>query len=413
MAVHASENLKGDDTRERNLSKVTMKPKRVLIVDDEEVVRRICAHALTKMGCEIRMAENGLRALEKIDVEDFDLVLSDLKMPLMGGMELLQAIKRDYPHVEVIILTGFATVEDAIEAMKKGASDFLLKPVDSEQLRLVVEKCFEKIDLDAENKQLRLANLKLRELKEMKERFMAITSHELRTPLSHIKGYLSLLSDGAQDLTEAERQEFWHIIWSSVEDLERIVDAMYTLSRVDSGLVDLTREELCLSEVIEQTVKEFEPTLKERNLEVTLKLPEETPRIPGDRLQVKKIVGELVHNAIKFTPDGGRIEIRTGLDGNFCQIVVKDTGVGIPDDALGKIFERFYEVQNPDHHHTSRSEFLGGGPGLGLSIARALAEAHGGGIKVVSEPHKGSEFVVYLPITVTEESHGQSESSSD
>lgn len=164
---------------------------KILIVDDERVVRHICQLSLETERYTIFAAENGIKAMEWLRSEpEIAIVLSDLKMPGMTGLELLNAIKRDFPHVEVIIMTGFATIENAIEAMKLGAHDFLLKPLKAEQIRLVINKCREKIALSQENLALKRANEKLHELQTAKDKFIAITSHELRTPVSHLKGYL-------------------------------------------------------------------------------------------------------------------------------------------------------------------------------------------------------------------------------
>jgi two-component system response regulator HydG len=163
--------------------------KRILVVDDEEVIRSICFRSLEPKGFHVELAENGLHALEFMRAGTFDIVFTDFKMPLMDGIELLESLKRDYPFAEVIIMTAYATIESAINAMKIGAYDFILKPIKPDQIRLVAAKCLEKIALNEENKALRLANQQLSELQSMKDKFIAITSHELRTPVSHLKGY--------------------------------------------------------------------------------------------------------------------------------------------------------------------------------------------------------------------------------
>ena len=164
----------------------------ILIVDDEEVIRNICLRSLTSRGYNVIVAENGAKGLEQLHDCQIDIVFTDYKMPIMNGIELLERIKVDYPHVEVIMMTAFATIESAIQAMKNGAYDFILKPVKPDQIRLVTEKCLEKLRLDDENKKLKDANRKLLDLQEMKDKFIAITSHELRTPVSHLKGYIDI-----------------------------------------------------------------------------------------------------------------------------------------------------------------------------------------------------------------------------
>ena len=373
---------------------------KILIVDDERVVRHVCQLSLEQDHYTILVADNGIKAMELLRSEpDIAIVLSDFKMPGMTGFELLNAIKRDFPHIEVIIMTGFATIENAIEAMKLGAYDFLLKPLKAEQIRLVINKCREKISLSQENLTLKRANEKLRELQIVKDKFLAITSHELRTPVSHLRGYLSILNgDDFLLLSPAEKHDCMSVINAAVLDLEQIVTDMFDLIELEQGAMVLKRESFALNELLEQIEHEFRRALQERRQTLTLRRCLEPCMIAADRLKVKIMVSELIQNAIKFTPDQGQIELSLQVEGDFYVIIVADTGVGIKQEKMGAIFEKFYEVQHSNHHSTSKTGFMGGGMGLGLSLARAIAEAHDGGIKVSSEVGKGSIFQVFLPI---------------
>jgi len=373
---------------------------KILIVDDERVVRHVCQLSLEQELYTIFIAENGIKAMELLRSEpEIAIVLSDFKMPGMTGFELLNAIKRDFPHIEVIIMTGFATIENAIEAMKLGAYDFLLKPLKAEQIRLVINKCREKISLSQENLALKRANEKLRELQIAKDKFIAITSHELRTPVSHLRGYLAILNgEDFHTLSSAEKNDCMHVITSAVLDLEQIVTDMFDLLELEHETIVLKREPFDLNELLEQVVHEFRRALQEREQTLTLRRRPQLCMIAADRLKIKIMVSELIQNAIKFTPDRGQIELSLQADGEFYVITVADTGVGIKQEKLGNIFEKFYEVQHSDHHSTSKTGFMGGGMGLGLSLARAIAEAHDGGIKVSSEVGKGSTFQIFLPV---------------
>lgn len=376
-----------------------MKTAKVLVVDDEKVVRHVCQLSLEKIGYAVELAEHGLEALERLRLgSGFDIVITDLKMPALSGMDLLKAIKRDYPHLEVIIMTGFATIESAIEAMKLGAYDFILKPLKAEQIRMAVNKCHEKIRLSQENLALRRANTRLKELQEMKEKFIAITSHELRTPVSHLKGYLAIMSDRHfAALSERDQRGCLKVIHNAVFDLEQIVTNMFDVLRLEHHAEFLKKEVINLNDVIEQVVQEFQLVGRERHLHIAAQKFLKDHEVYADRIKVKGMVAELAQNAVKYTPDGGRIDFSIQEDENFYIINVQDSGVGIAESELGKIFEKFYEVQNTDYHSTSRSSFMGGGLGLGLSLARAIAEVHGGGIRVSSELNKGSLFQILLP----------------
>ncbi len=373
---------------------------KLLVVDDEPVVRHVCQLSLASDEYEIFVTENGMRAMEKLRSEaEIAIVLTDLKMPGMTGMELLQAIKRDFAHIEVIMMTGFATIENAVEAMKLGAYDFLLKPLKAEQIRLVVDKCCEKITLSRENRALKSANEKLRELQVVKDKFIAITSHELRTPVSHLRGYLSILNeDYFHTLSTEEKNECMRVINAAVLDLEQIVTDMSDLLALEQDALAIKRESTDLNELLQQIAHEFKLAVQARRQNLSWHPSPQIQAAYVDRLKIKVMVSELMQNAIKFTPDGGRIDLYLQQEGEFGVITVRDTGVGIAPEDLGRIFEKFYEVQSSDHHSSSKTGFMGGGLGLGLSLARAIAEAHDGGIKVKSEPNKGATFQVFLPL---------------
>jgi len=371
----------------------------VLVVDDEQVIRDICRRSLETKGFRVEVADNGVKAMEWLRSKSFDAVFSDYKMPIMDGIELLEAIKRDYSHVEVIIMTAFATIESAILTMKNGAYDFILKPVKPEQIRLVAEKCFEKIQLSQENKALRLANEKLTDLQNMKNKFIAVTSHELRTPVSHLKGYFGILNDDYYyQLSDEEKKQCMQVILESISDLEDIVTSMHTLIHLEDGQTRGKEEELNAGELLRQSVRAHQLIARRRGQHLEISEPDEVLPVVVDRNQVKGIFNELIQNAIKFTPDGGSVRVSAASEGGFCVVRVIDDGIGIEASEQGKIFEKFYEVQNSNYHSSSKEAFLGGGLGLGLPSARAIAEAHGGGIKVKSARKRGSEFLVYLPL---------------
>ncbi len=373
----------------------------VLVIDDEHVVRQVCQLSLERAGYTVSTAEDGINGLAVLDKRaDIDIVLTDLKMPGMNGMDVLRQIKIEKPHIEVIIMTGYATIERAITAMKIGAYDFILKPLKPDQIRLAVKKCEDKIALSKENRLLLDMNKKLRELQEMKERFMAITSHELRTPVSHLKGFLSIVNDEIfNQLDDKERQECTQIIDNAVNDLEEIVNNMFDIFKLKARSVVLRVDPVDIAQLLEQIVTEHKWAIKgERELELELLIKSKIPLIQADRIKLKSLFSQLVQNAIKYTEDGGRISVTAYVEDDYCVVSVKDTGIGIAPEEQARIFDTFYESQNPDYHSTSKYKFMGGGIGLGLTLAREIAKAHGGTIRVDSEPGQGAEFLVYLPI---------------
>jgi signal transduction histidine kinase len=383
--------------------------KNILIVDDEEIIRKSCALALERAGYQPMMADNGITALQLLTKHNCDIILLDLKMPLMGGFELLRDLKRNYPHIQVIIMTGYATIETAINAMKEGAFDFVLKPFKADQLKVMVDRCAKHLDRDLEIQDLKFANQKLHELQEMKDKFIAITSHELRTPVSHIKGYLTILNDESYPIKDGERQEFMNIINTAVSDLENIVHNMFDVLQLEKGQLVLNVEAFSIDQLLKQLVHEFQLTLNERKLDliaISIRSPIE---LEGDRPRLKQVFSELIQNAIKYTNDGGQIEITADTQDGYCIVKIIDTGVGIQESEQSKIFEKFYEIQNSDYHSSSKVNFLGGGLGLGLTISKAIVEAHCGRIIVESKPNQGSIFTVMLPLEYKSELNNREE----
>ncbi len=375
-------------------------PKTILVVDDEEVIRDICLRSLTSCGYHVELAENGIRALECLRETPVDVVFSDFKMPIMHGIELLECIKRDHPHIVVAIMTAFATIDIAIHAMKNGASDFILKPVKPEQIRIVAEKCFEKIKLNEENSELKVANQKLIDLQNMKNKFIAITSHELRTPVSHLKGFLGILTDEGfrSQLSEQEEIQCRQVIAEAIGDLEEMVTNMHNIINIESGKHDLRKEIFDIDGLLKQCVAAYQLIAKKRSQVLRFESPDPNLMVKADRGKLKGVFNELIQNAVKFTPDLGKIDVSVDVEGDYVRVCVQDSGVGIPETEYGKIFEKFYEVQNSNYHSTGKDKFLGGGLGLGLPSARTIVDAHGGGIKVKSKDKEGTQFLVYLPL---------------
>ena len=366
----------------------------ILVVDDEAPIRMLWERFLTRWGYSHALAENGQQALELIRATPFQLVITDLTMPVMSGQELIHVLKREQPNVEVIVTTGHGTIEVAVELMKAGVFDFITKPISFNHAELIVKKCLDQIHSRRENERLRQMNRDLEAINRVKEKFIAITNHELRTPVSVLSNIVEML---AQELRGGELEPLVRMMERSSRQLTEIVSQMHEISEAKSNRLDLQLSQFPVAHVASEVVEEFALTLQRRRQQVRLEIPDEL-LLNGDRAKFKKVVRELVQNAIKFTPDGGEIVVfAQPLPEQRVELQVRDTGIGIAQEHLQHIFDLFYEAGDTLHHHTSQDDFLGGGMGVGLSIIRDIVVAHGGEMQVVSEPGKGSTFAVILP----------------
>lgn len=225
-------------------------------------------------------------------------------------------------------------------------------------------------------------------LENSRREFVANVSHELRTPLTTIKSYTETILEGRDD--DSTETHFLSVISSEVDRMTRLVADLLTLSKLDHGKDVLKTETIDVYPFIERIVEKMKINAENNNISLSFSKTTELPEIVGDRDQLERVIINIVSNSIKYTPEGGRVEVFAGSLYNDVYIKVKDTGIGIPKKDLDRIFERFYRV---DKARTRKA----GGTGLGLAIAKEIVDAHGGRIKISSEPNEGTEVMVTLP----------------
>jgi signal transduction histidine kinase len=223
----------------------------------------------------------------------------------------------------------------------------------------------------------------------MKQTFTSMVSHELRTPLTSIIGYLDLLREGkGGELTE--RQEHWlEVISRNAARLQKLVDDILMVGRADSGRLNVAHEQVDIALVVAEAVESASPVAEEKGLALDAHAEDRLPEITGDRRLIAQLLDNLMSNALKYTPKGGSVRLRAWRDGEAVSVEVRDTGRGIPEDEVPKLFERFFRASTAGEVQ---------GTGLGLAISKAIAEAHGGSISVESELGGGSTFRFTLPI---------------
>jgi len=253
---------------------------------------------------------------------------------------------------------------------------------------------------DLKNKidEIETANQELQQLDQLKSKFISMASHELRTPLIAIQGYVDLIREGrGGEISEAQRTML-DTVSRNATRLARIVSELLDISRIEENKLVLERVPVSLGQIVSEIAEEQQPYLESRGHALTLEIAEALPLIDGDPDRISQVVINLLGNAIKYTPDGGRIHIRVHAKSDWVHLEVRDTGIGIKAEDIGKLFKRFSTLGDVTKHRTGKNEFLAGGTGLGLSIVQGIVQAHEGRIWVESEYGQGSTFHVQWPI---------------
>ncbi|MDH4208485.1 MAG: hybrid sensor histidine kinase/response regulator [Anaerolineae bacterium] len=369
----------------------------ILVIDDERGIREGCKRALTPAGYNVDVAETGAVGLRKLREGSFDLVLLDLMMPGMSGMEALDRIHEVDPEIVAIIITGYATVEAAVKTIKKGAYDFISKPFTSDDLLLVVNKGLEHRRLrletrrlqafEEEAKELSRANVELEKLDAMKSRFMLTVAHELRAPVAAIQGYLGLILDGyAGD----DEQEMIKNAYERCGELLEMLHDLLLLAHMKEKATELKRKKtVSVSKTLEEVFTLLKAEAERKGLTFKVEI-HQRPEILADEEDLKQVWTNLISNGIRYTPPGGTVV--ASLDERDGEVVgtVSDTGIGIAADDLPRIFEEFYRT------HQAK-EMVEHGTGLGLPIVRQIIETYGGSIDVDSTLGQGTTFQFTLP----------------
>ncbi|MEJ2048632.1 MAG: response regulator [Calditrichota bacterium] len=371
---------------------------KILVVEDEEIIRLMFQQTFESWGFQVDVAENGKDALDKCHRENYHIVVTDLNMPMMDGLELLKRIKIKWTNIEVIVITGYATIESAIDAMKHGAYDFILKPVNFDHVQFTMNKCYSKIRSELENEELRQANSQLTELNEMKDKFLYITNHEIRTPLTIIKGYIDVLKNLVQNPNK-EITETLEILDDTTDELNNLVDRMHLLEALEHGKIIPKIEQVDLRIVLAKVYREVARLFKNRQIELKVVVDKKPIIMQGDYRQIQLVMRELIQNALKFTADNGKVLVSLELKQDRIYYSVKDSGVGIPYNKQKVIFDRFYEIQDVVNHKTSKHEFMGGGLGIGLSMVKEIVTSLNGEIELISEPQHGCLFRINWPLS--------------
>ncbi len=360
---------------------------KILLIDDEEVVRDSCAQILEGGQYEIASASDGTAGLRLVEEFHPDLIFVDLKMPGISGFEVLEKVSAMDPTIVMVVITGFATISSAVDAMKKGAYDFLPKPFMPEEFRLITRRSLEK-------RRLTLETIALRREKEMlREHFAHIVSHELKSPLNAVQQNLFALEfEISGSLTEIQKDKFGRAK-NRINDLIKLINSWLRAISIDAQQMKDSFTQVSVKDEIARALENVQPYAQRKDIEIVTALKEPIPTILGDGLSLSEAFGNLLSNAVKYSRDGSKVHVSAEEKENEVLISVKDEGVGISQEDLPHIFDGFYRAES--------ARAVASGHGIGLAVSRQIIEAHQGSICAQSEIGKGTTFLIRLPKSAT------------
>ncbi len=372
----------------------------ILVVDDEPASARAVARVLADEH-RVLTAASADGGLELLGAEPVALMVVDQRMPGMSGAELLAHCAAQQPDVIRVLLTGYTDIETLLEAINAGhVYYYLTKPWEPQELRLVVRRGLERYDVEADRRrllgELERALARVRREAEQKGRLLTLATHELGTPLHLLANALTFIGDAGLPpqagvwLDTAQRSAGW---------LGRIATQMASGARWHGRGVRLDCRPLRVSALLADLQNAFQTMVEMRRLTLHVELVDDCPSVAADRVWLGRALTNLLSNAVRFTPDGGTITLALTTTPSAVCISVSDTGVGIDAHLLDEVFEPFSAASGDVQLHTSgRFEFGSRGLGLGLAIARAIIDQHGGNLTVRSQKGAGSQFTVALPL---------------
>lgn len=377
-------------------------PINFLLVDDLEENLLALEALLQREGLACLKARSGDEALELLLVHDVALALLDVQMPGMDGFQLAEFMRgaERSRHIPIIFLTaGTADRQRRFRGYEAGAVDFIQKPIEPDILRSKADVFFDlhqqRRQIMAQRDALETYADTLKTVDRNKNEFLAVLGHELRNPIMALNAGLHFLNKRRDDPSTAP--EIYAQMERQVAHLSRLVDDLLDISRIDQGKLALNKDRVSLQAFLAFAVEASRPQIDAAGHTLRVDVVDAPTWLHGDSTRLAQVVSNLLNNAAKYTPPGGRIGLVARKVGDYAEIQVSDTGIGIPEDMRSKIFDLFAQVKSP-------MERAQEGLGIGLALVKQLVELHGGTIALeASAPNKGSTFQVRLPVLTERE----------
>ena len=390
---------------------MTEPPINVLVFEDDEGQAILTKDALVKEGFVVDVCQTGKDGLARLLQTPYAVCLVDVQLPDVRGMDLLHRIASIRPNAISIVVTGHGDEGLAVEAMKLGAYDYVVKSPQMGHLTalpVVIREGLERNRLKGEreqlqtelweharlleerNAELRRVNEELKRIDQLKSDLLSMVSHELRTPLATVKEFTAILADQIAGPTTQAQQEYLGIIRANIDRLARIIGDLLDMAKIEAGRVTLNKGYVDPVPIVTHVLQSLQPLAKSKQVDLQAQMPERMRGVFADPDKLTQVLLNLLGNAIKFTPAGGRATVSIEERATETQFNVVDTGVGISGEDLTRLFEKFQQFRRT----------AGDGPqgtGLGLAISKRLVELHGGRIWVDSQENKGSAFSFTMP----------------
>ena len=360
----------------------------VLIADDEDGLRKTIAAWLNDEGFGVTEAPDGKEAITKVQSQDFDVVLLDIKMPGANGLEVLRYIKKNSAATEVVMMTGMSDVSMAVEAMKLGAREYLTKPLDMDQLVPQLRSLLQK--RDAEDR-----------IRRLQAEHTARLLYDLHNPIAGLKQSIGYLLKGMAGPLGDHQKELLGYMTNSIDKVILLLNDMMDLTKLEGGRVRLNKGIGNLADSVSKSVQEFQIPIKSNKITLDYLAEPELPPLEYDSEKVEQVLQNFLSNAVKYTPEQGAIVVQVRKvqlvleegqqPADFVMVSVFNSGEGIAKEELPLIFDRYRNVVSGQQNKDQTT-------GLGLIICQRIVEAHNGKIWVESEAGKGATFFFALPV---------------
>jgi two-component system, sensor histidine kinase and response regulator len=386
-----------DSSKKNNLTPpLPTGKKKILVVDDDALVLSILSSLLSESHYEIETAENGIQALATLD-DSFDLLLSDLEMPEMGGLELLESLRKSKNNIPVVILTGNQEISVALNALKLGANDYVIKDENiTETVLTAVANSLERKMLLDQNSRLIENLMKAKDDAEKankaKSDFLAKMSHDLKTPLNAILGYTELMIIDPDEPLDEGSVDSLNQIFKAGNHLLELINDILDLSAIEAGKLKVVIEKIDVISIIQESLVLIRPSAGKHSIKILDETKDMNPLLVlADSLRLKQVLLNLLSNGIKYNSIKGTLTIGLTGEEDRVRINVRDTGPGIPQEKMKTLFEKFNRL--------GAEKTTIEGTGIGLNICRNLIDLMNGSLNVESEMGKGSCFSISVPLS--------------